>query len=149
MNQESKSKKGKEALKSIMAPESPPSIPPILPSASSESPTAPRCRNPRLDHWSVLLAEADPGTSGPDFKYRLRGEIYGHPNPRFPDGEIALSSSLISLDVTARIAKTKNTVYELGDPDPTFVEYVERLHRKLEDYSFTFDPNARKVPRRL
>lgn len=60
-----------------------------------------------------------------------------------------LSSPLVSLDVTAKIAKTKNTIYDLGDPDPAFLGYIEGLHKKLEDYNFSFEENLRNKPRRL
>ena len=156
------SEKTKETIAKITAPELPPSSPqpaptPPAPSPSSpEAPTSnpdptappPRRKNPRLDHWSVFLAEADPIVEG-EFLYRLRGEIHGHPNPRFSDGQIVDSSPLVFLDVTQRVAKTKNTVYELGEPDPTFIDFVERIGKKIEDYNFVREENLRKHPRRL
>ncbi len=170
MNQEKsqgkRSQHGQDALKKIMSPESPaspPAIPPIPPMATGPispppppSPPAPegkpeerpKRKNPSLDHWSVSLAEADPNHPG-DFLYRLRGEIHGHPNPRFSDGQIVDSSPLVLLDVTQRVARTKNTVYELGEPDPTFVDFIEKIGKKLEDYNYVFEENARKNPRRL
>jgi hypothetical protein len=144
------------------APETPPlAIPPIPPMGAFSSPSSssppplerkeespPKKKYPRLDHWAVLLAEAESYEPG-DFKFRLRGEIHGHPNPRFTEGEVILSSPLISLDVTQRIAKTKNTVYDLGEPDPTFVEYVLGINKKLEDYNFSFEGDLRKKKRSL
>ena len=45
-----------------------------------------------------------------------------------------------------RIARTKNTVYELGEPDPTFVDFINGIKKKLEDYNFSDEPNQRKKP---
>lgn len=134
-----------------------PPIPPLfgtadspgLPAAPPATPTAapPAKKSPQLLLWSVLLDEGEPVQD--EIRYRLQGEVHGHPNPKFSDGEFITTSALISLDVTAKKAKTRHTTYDLGDPDPSFLEYVEGIHKKLEDYTFSTEENLRKHPRRL
>lgn len=117
--------------------------PPIPP-----DPSASKKGNPKLEHWAVISEEGE-DMAAVDFKYQLQGEIHGHPNPRFTDGQAITTSTLVALDVAGRTARTKNTVYDLGEPDPTFVDYVKGLKIALESYSFVHEPNLRKRPRSL
>jgi len=147
--------------KNNLQPQGGPPIPPLppIPSPPANAPAAappppPRQeegkrRNPLLNNWSVILSEAGPHDDSERIRVRLQGEIQGHPNPRFTDGEVIQSSELITLDVNAKTAKTKHTVYDLGEVDPTFSEYVEDLGKQISDYNFSYEENLRKKPRSL
>lgn len=150
----------KESKSNAQSQEGKPPIPPppLMPSGPINAPAAapppPRQeegkrRNPLLNNWSVILSEPGPYESPEKIRVRLQGEIQGHPNPRFTDGEVIQSSELISLDVNAKTAKTKHTAYDLGEVDPTFSEYVQDLGKQLSDYNFSYEENLRKKPRSL
>lgn len=152
MSKESKSNAQSQEAKPPIPP------PPLMPSGPINAPAAapppPRQdetkrRNPLLNNWSVILSEAGPLEDSGRIRVKLQGEIQGHPNPRFTDGEVIQSSELLGLDVGAKMAKTKHTTYELGEPDPTFLEYVENLGKQLSDYNFSYEENLRKKPRSL
>jgi hypothetical protein len=46
------------------------------------------------------------------------------------------TSPLVLLDTANKLAGTKNTTYELGEPDPHFVEFVKTIQKELSDYDF-------------
>lgn len=53
---------------------------------------------------------------------RLCGEVYGHPlfgpdRPDLKDGNVVITSTLVSMDEAAGVAETSNTIYKLG-PKP-------------------------------
>lgn len=47
---------------------------------------------------------------------RLHGQVYGHPDPRLPDGEPVTTSRVVEIDEHAGWAKTLNTDYTLEGP---------------------------------
>lgn len=51
------------------------------------------------------------------------GEIYN--DPRFDDGLFVCTSTLQILDIDARIAKTRNTDYQLGEPSDDYKQYCK------------------------
>ena len=78
---------------------------------------------PRLEDWSVIFCSVDlyqaPGCL---FRF-LVGKIYG--DSRFEDGMTVTTSTLQILDVKARIAKTRNTEYQLGEPSDGYKQYCK------------------------
>lgn len=54
----------------------------------------------------------------------LYGNVYGHPN--FEDGEVVVSSVVMSIDLERRIIKTySGRTYHLEDPDPAWLQWLE------------------------
>ena len=47
--------------------------------------------------------------------FRLVGNVYGDDKKRFEDGQLINTSSLESIDFKNKIAKTKNSIYKLGE----------------------------------
>ncbi|OGP46701.1 MAG: hypothetical protein A3K30_03180 [Deltaproteobacteria bacterium RBG_13_51_10] len=148
MNQEPKTNtQPQQSLKTMPIPPPPLMSPgPINVPASAPPPPPPpprqeetKRRNPLLNRWSIILSEAEPHEKEDPgrIRVRLQGEIQGHPNPRFTDGEVIQSSELIGINVDAKTAKTKHTIYDLGEVDPTFLEYVQGLGKQLSDYNFS------------
>lgn len=45
---------------------------------------------------------------------RLRGKVYGHPNPAFMDGDEITSSAIERENLENRVVETRNTIYFLG-----------------------------------
>ena len=78
---------------------------------------------PRLEDWSVIFCSVDlyqaPGCL---FRF-LVGKIYG--DSRFEDGMTVTTSTLQILDAKARIAKTRNTEYQLGEPSDGYKQYCK------------------------
>lgn len=84
----------------------------------------------RLENWSLTLdpTEVDPYTP-PELLnpvIRLQGEVHDHPS--FDDGSRVTTSRVIELDLeNLREARTKQTTYKLGSPDPEWVKYLGRV----------------------
>lgn len=53
------------------------------------------------------------GNSGPEVIF---GRVYGHPNPRLPDGTEVHTSSILKKDLENNRVETLNTNYILGKP---------------------------------
>ena len=80
----------------------------------------------RIENWSViqstnLIDFATPHGAG----RKLMGLVYGH--PRFSDGSPVVTTELKSIDIQLGRAISKNTTYELGEPErryrDRFLEY--------------------------
>jgi hypothetical protein len=87
---------------------------------------------PKLEKWAVVNNSISPYIAPEMIRAQLTGIEYGH--NRIPDGHFVITSVLEHISVKNRTAQTMNTPYELGEPDPKFVEYVDSIGKKLEDY---------------
>jgi hypothetical protein len=68
---------------------------------------------PRLEEWHLV--------GGPGGRV-LVGKVYGH--PRFSDGEQVTTTLVEDFNLATKRASTRNTVYDLGAPHPTFLEWT-------------------------
>ena len=73
----------------------------------------------RLENWHLV--------GGPGGRV-LVGDIYGHDTIR--DGEVVTTSLVQELSIPKKTAKTKNSEYTLGKPDPLFVESLAHTNSK-------------------
>lgn len=78
---------------------------------------------PRLEDWSVIFCSVNLYRAPEVCLDFLTGKIYG--DPRFEDGMTVTTSTLQILDVKARIAKTRNTEYQLGEPSDGYKQYCK------------------------
>lgn len=60
----------------------------------------------RLEHWKIQ-AQLYPVQG-----YVLTGMVFGH--PKCKDGEVVVTSPILSIDFRAKIAETKNSFYKLS-----------------------------------
>jgi hypothetical protein len=81
---------------------------------------------PRLDDWSLTLYFSGSSAS-------LLGTVTGH--PKCEDGHRIVTSKILMLDVGNRVAKTRNTSYELGEPEEGWVAVLKTLGRTPEFYN--------------
>ena len=72
----------------------------------------------RLENWCVV-GDSSPYTAPEAVVQKLQGEVYDH--PCFIDGEPITSSALTFLK--GGIAKTHNTRYRLGLPEPKYTAW--------------------------
>lgn len=87
----------------------------------------------RLENWSVVEKPTDDPYRPPEtLPTILAGNVYNH--PRLENGVKVLTSKIIEMSVKNGFAKTHNTDYILGDPDPEFLEWVYKSGHKIEDY---------------
>ena len=87
---------------------------------------------PRLEDWRLLNYYH--GYQTPDSKaYQISGVIYEDEFDRFIEGECIRTSTVQTLDIKNRVARTKNTQYILGEPD---ADYVKWLYEKGVCWSF-------------
>lgn len=63
---------------------------------------------------------------------------------RFKEGTQVTTSSIKELNTITKKAKTQNTLYELGEPDPQFIEYIKSCDHILDDYIY-IDINDIKI----
>lgn len=92
--------------------------------------------NPKLENWSVGMSLSSPYTAPEQVKAVLVGVVTGHPNSRIKDGTTVATSYLKSISFSKRAAKTANTEYDLGEPDPDFVKFLNETGSSIEKYEF-------------
>jgi len=91
---------------------------------------------PLLESWAVRQVPYDDPYMAPELKnivagQALTGYVSGHPN--CPDGPIT-TTRLMELDTKQRWARTKNTIYRLGKPDPEFVAWLKVEGHTLDEF---------------
>ena len=74
-----------------------------------------------LKNWSVRGRTLNPYAAPETLRYVLCGEVYGHPD--FKDGEFVTTSSI--RENIMNYVSTQNTVYELGEPDVSYILWCE------------------------
>ena len=87
---------------------------------------------PRLENWSVCALPPDPYTAPELWTSVLNGNVYG--NKRFNDRTRVNTSSVKEINTITMKAQTRNTLYELGEPDPDFVKYLNEKGYSIHDY---------------
>lgn len=78
----------------------------------------------KLENWSTVSVDNETNRyTPPEAKsVYLNGEIYG--NPRFTDGNRITTTRIVKID--GNLVETySGSKYELGEPDPKFVEYCK------------------------
>lgn len=77
--------------------------------------------NPTLENWFISYNGFSPNGEA---QFLLIGEVYNHPS--FENGTSIITSTLQSLSIDESVAKTRNTVYNLGFCiDDTYVDLFE------------------------
>ena len=77
----------------------------------------------RLENWELrFYAEGDEWSPPETRRLSLAGEVYGHPN--WEDGHF-ITTSPIMRDAGPGLIKTINSVYELGNPNPEYIEHCK------------------------
>jgi hypothetical protein len=90
---------------------------------------------PRLENWCIVLDNnITPYTPPECIKRRLAGNIHNDEKGRFVDGEYVTTSSLQDIDLNKKIARTKNTTYELGRMSASYQEWLDENGYKVEDF---------------
>lgn len=78
---------------------------------------------PRLDNWGMVNMNTDPYKPPEDGVYIIKGNVTG--SPKFTDGACIGTSTIIKLDIKKGEAITKNSVYELGVPNPEWIKWLK------------------------
>lgn len=84
---------------------------------------------PRIEEWELYTLRPHDGS-----RHGLHGRISGRAG--FSDGTRAYTSELVALQPREKIAVTRNSVYELGEVSPDFVESLKTLGKSLDDLAF-------------
>ena len=96
----------------------------------------------KLEKWSIKLDTDSDYYRAPETRAKyLSGLTEGH--PRKEDGSEVLTSRLLDLNLETGFAETRNTVYQLGSPNP---EWVEFLKQQGSATSFPYLENPPKTP---
>ncbi len=93
----------------------------------------------KIENWSTGREE-NPFLAPEVPALHLRGQVYGHPDKE--DGTWVKTSRIQSID--GKMIETLNTTYELGDPDPLFIEWM-----KTEGIEFDPDNPIRVVKNKV
>lgn len=88
----------------------------------------------RLENWSIGVDDSNPFLAPELRSRRLYGDIYNDENGRFPDGAEISTSTIQKLNLKESYAMTRNTKYTLGEPDRSYIEWLEKNGKSLEDY---------------
>ena len=75
----------------------------------------------RIECWSIIDYSNDPFLAPEANGICLRGQVYGHPDK--PD-EKFVKTSMVK-EVQGNKVFTLNSIYELGEPDPDFIKWME------------------------
>lgn len=87
---------------------------------------------PRLENWSVITRTVNP-FQAPELGFAaLHGNVYDNPN--FDDGDEVDTSVIKSIDLDKKVAQTRNTLYELGEPDAKWLEWLKENGYDLRQY---------------
>ena len=86
-----------------------------------------------MKNWSVTQDNFDPYTAPELIKYKLQGNVYGH--PRFEDGTFVVTSSIQAVMNcgTHKNIKTRNTDYKIypDDVDPEYEKVYGNAFEKI------------------
>ncbi len=80
----------------------------------------------RLENWSITSdpRQAVDAYMAPEcIRMTLNGSVYEH--PRFADGEFIITSAIVDADFKAKWVQTGNTLYTLGTPNPSWLEWCK------------------------
>ena len=78
---------------------------------------------PRLENWCIVVdPNFTPYTAPELLKIRMSGNIHNDEKGRFIDGDYVTTSSLQEIDLNKKIARTRNTTYELGRMSASYQE---------------------------
>ena len=94
--------------------------------------------NPKLENWYISSKGLDlkPYSMLEEQIYVLIGDVYGHPTERHYDGKTVCTSEVIDLDLKNGVAKTKNTIYELGKPSESWLKWLkDNYHEKISEFT--------------
>lgn len=84
----------------------------------------------KLENWSVTYSLEDCYVAPELRGGALLGTCYGH--PKHKDGSVVKTSQIKK--AMGKIVQTRNTIYELGSPDPDYLEW-------LENHDYNYDPD--------
>jgi hypothetical protein len=93
---------------------------------------------PLLDRWAIRQRPGDPEAQrymAPELRNAINGVVltgYVRGHPRRSDGPIT-TSRLVKIDIKRKTARTRNTTYKLGEPDPEFLEWLKSQGKNIED----------------
>lgn len=96
---------------------------------------------PILKNWSIIRDNNNPYLAPELRKVRLQGCIYNDEKKRFDDGTPVSTSSLQKLDIENKVAQTRNTTYQLGEPLEEFMNWLNKNGYRLEDYKIWEEDN--------
>lgn len=89
---------------------------------------------PRLENWSVISTSNNPYRAPELLQRQLGGNIHNDEKNRFANGTYIVTSDIKELDLKNMIAKTRNTIYELGRMSLSYQEWLKEKGLKLEDF---------------
>lgn len=79
-----------------------------------------------LVNWAITGRKGNGYVTSQESVNDLKGKVYlsgyatGH--PRYPDNQLVYTTRIVSVE--GRVAKTRNTEYFLGSPEPTYIRLV-------------------------
>jgi hypothetical protein len=76
-----------------------------------------------LERWAVE-AQGSPYTAPEAWILCLRGRVYGHPSKT--DGKNIVTSPIEAPGEEVGTVVTKNTIYNLGEPHPDYVDWCKQ-----------------------
>ena len=87
-------------------------------------------KNPKLENWSLTLSLPSIYAAPEQGSICLQGDVRDH---EYLDPGHVKTSSVVSIDLDTKLAKTKNTWYELGEMDPKYATWLKEHNKTIED----------------
>lgn len=88
----------------------------------------------KIENWSVISYGVAEPWEGEEVVSVLVGLVVGH--KKISDGTEIVTSPLRMISYRNSTAKTRNTVYELGQPNPNFLAFLQEKGFSIEQYEF-------------
>ncbi len=89
-------------------------------------------RKARLEDWSIVNVENPFDPFAPNDAKMLVGYVVGH--GEFEDNDPITTSQVLTLDISSRLAETRNTCYDLGKINESFKTFLVETKRIVDRY---------------
>lgn len=86
---------------------------------------------PKLENWSIVKEDSNPFLAPEIRGFILKGNIYN--DNRFQNGSLIVTSTIQEINIKNRVARTRNTLYRLGEPSKNYLKWLKDNGKSLMD----------------
>jgi hypothetical protein len=83
----------------------------------------------RIENWAIVSPTPDPYAPPETLELSLQGKVFNH--PRFDDGHIIITSSIIGKNDENEILTCSGSSYELGQVNPLYEKKFPGARNRL------------------
>ena len=83
----------------------------------------------RIENWAIVTLAAEFHLAPEMQNALLQGQVFGH--PRFNDGHVVMTSSIVGKNDKNEILTHSGSVYELGEINPTYESQFPNARKRF------------------